>query len=96
MDKKTIALYKKIKRKYDLLGENEGHMKNKNIRKAGLTIPEYYILANVLTDAFSSPEGVTYTFYDSVANWCRKNGLKVTEPHDANNVTKVNYTISLF
>lgn len=49
------------------------------MRKAGLTISEYYILTNVLTDVFNSSDGVTYALCNSVANWCWKNGLNVTD-----------------
>ena len=96
MDKKIINLYKEVYKKYDSLTGDGNSRESKGIRRSGLTITEYYMLADILTDVFNSPLKTSYTFSKGIADWCRKSGLKVTDPHDGDNVSLVNYTISLF
>lgn len=61
----------------------------KDLRKNKLTVCDVEILRLVLMELMTY--GRSETFNTSVAEWCRKIGLNVVDPHDI----EVNYIISV-
>lgn len=87
--KKTKRIYLKVKEKFSAIESDQ------DLNKHKLTHMEYYSLAEVLNKVFQNPETGVYCMHGSVAEWCRKAGLKVVDPHDGDYHTCVNYTISV-
>lgn len=67
-----------------------------DMRKNHITLHDYNVLLSVLNAVFNSEPHSTYTINSSVAEWCRKAGLTVIDPHGEDYTECVNYNISLY
>lgn len=67
-----------------------------DLRKNHLTLHDYNVLLSVLNAVLNSESHRTYTINSSVAEWCRKAGLTVIDPHGEDYTECVNYNISLY
>ena len=67
-----------------------------DLRKNHLTLHDYNVLLSVLNDVFNGDTHSTYTINSSVAEWCRKAGLTVTNPHGEDYTECVNYNINIY
>lgn len=89
-DSEIIKIYLKTQEKFCSIENTDDLRKNK------LTLAEYHMLENVLNNMFSSPEKRTYCFNSSVAEWCKRTGLKVIASHPDTEQACVNYIVSVF
>ena len=67
-----------------------------DLRKNHLTLHDYNVLLSVLSAVLNSEPHSTYTINSSVAEWCRKAGLTVIDPHGGDYTGCVNYNINLY
>ena len=67
-----------------------------DLRRNHLTLHDYNVLLSVLNAVFNGDTHSAYTINSSVAEWCRKAGLTVTNPHGEDHTECVNYNISLY
>lgn len=67
-----------------------------DLRKNHLTLYDYNVLLSVLNAVFNGESRSTYTINSSVAEWCRKAGLTVVDPHGDDYTECVNYSVSIY
>lgn len=65
-----------------------------DLKRNKLTLDEYKTLTSVLDTICNRKSDGVWTFKDGVADWCRRNGLIVTDPHGDDRTACVNYWIS--
>ena len=80
-----IRIFTKAYRDYKTIQDDE------DLRKNQLTLHEYHILQNVLSDLSAIKDKVVYCISEKVAKWCERHDFKVESPYD----NQVNYKIYL-
>lgn len=65
-----------------------------DLRRNKLTLAEYEILGRTLQKILKAEAIGTYVINQGVAEWCRRNGLIVDNPHGTHCIASVNYWIS--
>jgi hypothetical protein len=85
---KVTERIKKVYDKYRLIDTDT------DLKKHKLTLYSYHCLERILDTICNRKSDGTWTIHKEVADWCKRNGLIVDEPHGDDPTACINYWIS--